>query len=37
MTKTTQVRYTLEFNQEAVRLVEVGQSQASVAKTPWTG
>lgn len=33
MTKTTRARYTLEFKQEAVRLVEDGQSQASVAKT----
>ncbi len=33
MTKTTRARYTLEFKQEAVRLVEAGQSQASVAKT----
>ena len=28
MTKTTRARYTLEFKQEAVRLVEGGQSQA---------
>ena len=33
MTKATRARYTLEFKQEAVRLVEAGQSQASVAKT----
>jgi len=33
MTKTTRVRYTLEFKQEAVRLVEGGQSQASVARS----
>jgi transposase len=33
MTKTTRARYTLEFKQEAVRLVEGGQTQASVAKT----
>jgi transposase len=33
MTKTTRARYTLEFKQEAVRLVEGGQSQTSVAKT----
>ena len=33
MTKTTRARYTLEFKQEAVRLVEGGQSPASVAKT----
>ena len=32
MTKTIRARYTLEFKQEAVRLVEGGQSQASVAK-----
>ena len=33
MTKTTRARYTLEFKQEAVRLVQGGQSQAAVAKT----
>jgi transposase len=33
MTKTTRGRYTLEFKQEAVRLVEGGQSQASVARS----
>lgn len=33
MTKTTRACYTLEFKQEAVRLVEAGQSQASVART----
>lgn len=33
MTKATRARYTLEFKQEAVRLVESGQSQAAVAKT----
>jgi transposase len=33
MTKTSRARYTLEFKQEAVRLVEGGQSIASVAKT----
>ena len=33
MTKMTRARDTLEFKQEAVRLVEGGQSQASVAKT----
>jgi transposase-like protein len=33
MTKATRARYTLEFKQEAVRLVEGGQSQAAVAKT----
>ncbi len=35
MTKTTQTRYTLELKQEAVRLVECGQSQVSVTKTRW--
>lgn len=33
MTKATRARDTLEFEQEAVRLVEGGQSQSSVAKT----
>ena len=33
MTKTTRARDTLEIKQEAVRLVEGGQSQASAAKT----
>lgn len=33
MTKTTRARYTLEFKQEAVRLVDAGQSQANVART----
>ncbi len=33
MMKTTRARYTLEFKQEALRLVEGGQSLASVAKT----
>ena len=33
MTKTTRARYTLEFKQEAVRLVANGQRQAAVAKT----
>lgn len=33
MTKTLRARYTLEFKQEAVRLVEGGQSQAAVART----
>lgn len=33
MTKSTRARYTLEFKQEAVRLVEGGQSQAAVART----
>ena len=32
MTKTASARYTLEFKQEAVRLVENGQSIASVAR-----
>jgi transposase len=32
MTKTTRARYTLEFKQEAVRLVEGGQSIAAAAK-----
>lgn len=32
MKKIVRARYTLEFKQEAVRLVELGQSQASVAK-----
>lgn len=31
--KATRARYTLEFKQEAVRLVESGQSQAAVART----
>ena len=31
MTKATRARYTLEFKQETVRLVESGQSQAAVA------
>lgn len=33
MTKATRARYTLQFKQEAVRLVEGGQSQPAVAKT----
>ena len=33
MTKTTRARYTLEFKQEAVRLVEGGQSIAASART----
>ena len=33
MTKATRGRYTLEFKQEAVRLVEPGQSQAAVARS----
>ena len=34
MTKTSRARYTLEFKQEAVRLVDNGQSTAAVARTP---
>jgi len=33
MTKTSRARYTLEFKQEAVRLVDGGQSIAAVART----
>jgi transposase len=33
MTKKTRARYTLEFKQEAVRLVQGGQSVAAVART----
>lgn len=33
MTKTTRARYTLEFKQEAVRLVEGGRSVATAART----
>ena len=33
MTKTSRARYTLEFKQEAVRLLENGQSIAAVART----
>jgi transposase len=33
MKRSTRASYTLEFKQEAVRLVESGQSQAAVAKT----
>jgi len=33
MTKTTRARYTLEFKQEAVRLVAAGQSIAAAART----
>ena len=33
MTKSQRGRYTLEFKQEAVRLVESGQSQAAVARS----
>ena len=32
MTKSTRARYTLEFKQEAVRLVEGGQSVAAAAR-----
>ena len=33
MEKTARARYTLEFKQEAVRLVEAGQSIAAAART----
>jgi transposase len=33
MTKATRARYTLEFKQEAVRLVQSGQSLAAAART----
>ena len=33
MTKTTRAIYTLEFKQEAVRLVHSGQSIAAAART----
>ena len=33
MTKISRARYTLEFKQEAVRLVENGQSTAAVVRT----
>ena len=33
MTRSKRGRYTLEFKQEAVRLVESGQSQAAVARS----
>ena len=33
MTRSRRGRYTLEFKQEAVRLVESGQSQAAVARS----
>src|SRR5438105_14816765 len=33
MTKTMRARYTLEFKQEAVRLVEGGQSVAAAARS----
>ena len=33
VTKTTRARYTLEFKQEAVRLVEGGQSIAAAARS----
>jgi transposase len=33
MTKAVRARYTLEFKQEAVRLVESGQSIAAAART----
>ena len=34
MAKTSRARYTLEFKQEALRLVNNGQSIAAVARTP---
>jgi len=34
MAKTSRARYTLEFKQAALRLVEGGQTIAAVAKTP---
>ena len=34
MTKTMRASHTLEFKQEAVRLVEGGQSIAAAARTP---
>jgi transposase len=33
MTKATRKKYTLEFKQEAARLVESGQSQAAAARS----
>ena len=33
MTKTVRSRYTLEFKQEAVRLVQTGQSMAAVSRS----
>jgi transposase len=33
MTKGTRVRYTLEFKQEAVRVVESGQTMAAAARS----
>ena len=33
MTKTASARYILEFKQKAVRLIEAGQSIATVART----
>jgi transposase-like protein len=33
MTKATRARYTLEFKQEAMRLVESGQSIAAASRT----
>ena len=35
MTKTSRARYTLEFKQEAARLVEAGQSIAAAVRTLW--
>jgi transposase-like protein len=37
MTKATRGRYTLEFKQEAVRLVESGQSDGSGGTQPGSG
>ena len=34
MPKTARSRYTLEFKQEAVRLVQSGQSMATVSRSP---
>ena len=33
MTKISRARYTLEFKQDAVRLVDIGQNIAAVART----
>jgi transposase len=33
MTKATRARYTIEFKQEAVRLVESGQNMAAAARS----
>jgi len=37
MTKATRGRYTLEFKQEAVRLVESGQTMAAGPRSPGVG